>query len=259
MSRAIQTSKLNPVLYAVRPAVREFVTGVPFLLTPLTGPAWHAILPATMGVSIHYRGRLNDVGQLARLCEELTDIATVMGWESTRLDDDWGQPGDARLRVTPTGARIDGHLGLKGVQITPEADAESLSFFFDREGNLRPLMDVVSILDGTLDPREAWVSVKTQFASPAIHVWIVGLLKYLKKRYLSDLQVSDEGEYWESGDIRVLKEKMDLIGAKLNQISDALSSCRLGDVSGLSPEQIASRIEQLLLDRFKIDDLDSTT
>jgi len=163
-----------------------------------------------MGVSIHYRGRLNDVGQLARLREEMADIAAAMGWETTRLDDDWERPADARLRFTARGAQIDGHLGLKGILMTPDVEAESLSFFFDREGNLRSVMDVVSILDGTLKAEDAWVSVKTQFASPEVHVWIVGLLKYLKKRYISDLQVSDEGQYWETGDTRILREKMDL-------------------------------------------------
>jgi hypothetical protein len=59
-----------------------------------------------MGVSIHYRGRLNDLGQLTGLCEELADIAVAMGWRSSRLDDDWTQPGDARLRKMPTGAQI---------------------------------------------------------------------------------------------------------------------------------------------------------
>jgi len=200
-----------------------------------------------MGVSIHYRGRLDDVGRLAVLCEELTDIAAAMGWESTRLDDDWDKPADARLRVTPSGARIDGHLGLKGIQIMLGPKAEPLSFFFDREGNLRSPVDTVSILDRILDPEQAWVSIKTQFASPEVHVWIVGLLKYLKKRYISDLRVSDEGQYWETGDVRILKEKMDLINEKIEHISSKLSSSRLGDMSGLSAEQIASRIEQLFL------------
>ena len=154
-----------------------------------------------MGVSIHYRGRLNDVGQVARLREELADIAAAMGWKSTQLDDDWEQPADARLRFTPTGARIDGSLGLKGILLTPEGGAESLSFFCDREGNLRSLMDMVS----------------------------------------------DEGEYWETGDIRVLRQKMELIGAQIEQLSRKLSSARFGDVSGLSAEEIASRIEQALL------------
>ena len=151
------------------------------------------------------------------------------GGRSTRLDDDWEQPGDARLRFTPKGASIDGHLGLKGIHdLTPEADAESLSFFFDREGNLRSRWTMVSILDGTLKPEDAWVSVKTQFASPEVHAWIIGLLKYLKKRYMSDLQVSDEGEYWETGDIRILREKMDLIDEKIEQLASQLSSVPLG-------------------------------
>ncbi len=201
-----------------------------------------------MGVSIHYRGRLNDVGQLNRLCEELADIAAVMGWESTKLDDDWEQPVDARLHGSPTGARIDGNLGLKGILIEPGEGAESPSFFFDSEGNLWCPVTRALVLEGTLKPEDAWVSVKTQFASPEIHVWIIGLLKYLKKRYISGLEVSDEGRYWETGDIRLLKEKMDFINEKIEHISRGLSSSRFGDVAGLSAEEIAARIEQFLLE-----------
>ena len=126
--------------------------------------------------------------------------------------------------------------------------AESLSFLFDREGNLRCPVGVVLMLEGTLDPADAWISVKTQFASPEVHVWIVGLLKYVKKRYISDLEVSDEGEYWETGDIRILRDKMDFINRKIDQIASGLSSSRFGDVAGLSAEEIASRIGQILLE-----------
>ncbi len=201
-----------------------------------------------MGVTIHYRGRLNDVGQFAKLCDELADIAAAMGWKTTRLDDDWEQPANARLRHTSTGAHIDGHLGLKGIVLRPDVGTEPLSFLFDREGNLRSMIGTVSIIDGTLKPQDAWVFVKTQFAPPEVHVWIVGLLKYLKKHYLADLQVSDEGEYWETGDIGILRRKMDFIGRKIEQLSRDLSSIRLGDVSGLSGEQIAFRIEQWFLE-----------
>ena len=200
-----------------------------------------------MGVSIYYRGRLNDLGQLTVLCEELTDIAAAMRWRSLSLDDDWGRPADARLRITPAGAQIDGHLGLKGIKITPGANVESLSFFFDREGNLRSLMGMALILGGTLDPERAWISVKTQFGSPETHAWIIGLLKYLKKRYITDLQVSDDGEYWETGNLQILKEKMDLINEKLDLIERKLSSIDFGDVSGLSAEQVAAKIERFLL------------
>jgi len=200
-----------------------------------------------VGISIHYRGRLNDLGQLTVLCEELTDIAAAMRWRSLSLDDDWGRPADARLRITPAGAQIDGHLGLKGIEIKPGANVESLSFFFDREGNLRSLMGMALILGGTLDPERAWISVKTQFGSPETHAWIIGLLKYLKKQYITDLQVSDDGEYWETGNLQILKEKMDLINEKLDLIERKLSSIDFGDVSGLSAEQTAAKIERFLL------------
>lgn len=201
-----------------------------------------------MGVTIHYRGRLNDVAQLGKLCDELADIAATMGWETTRLDDDWEQPADARLRATPTGTHIDGNLGLKGILMRSGGGAEPLRFCFDREGNLRCPVSMVLILDGTLDRKDVWVSVKTQFASPELHVWIIGLLKYLKKRYVADLQVSDEGEYWETGDIRLLKKRMDFIGKKIEQLSTALSSPRFGNMSDMSADEIASRIEQWFLE-----------
>jgi hypothetical protein len=70
-----------------------------------------------VGVSIHYRGLLNDATQLPVLSDELADIADAMGWQSTRLEDDWAEPANARLVGSRSGARIDGHLGLKGVQI----------------------------------------------------------------------------------------------------------------------------------------------
>ena len=40
-------------------------------------------------------------------------------------------------------------------------------------------MGVVLICEGSLKPEDAWIAVKTQFAGPEIHPWIVGLLKYL--------------------------------------------------------------------------------
>jgi hypothetical protein len=201
-----------------------------------------------VGVSIHYRGRLNDATLLPALSEELDDIADAMGWHSTRLDDDWTKPANAQLVGNSNGGQINGHLGLKGIQITPRPKGESLSFFFDREGALRSPMSTVLILEGTLKPEHAWMSIKTQFLSPEIHIWIIGLLKYLKKRYISDLEVSDEGMYWETDDINVLRDKMDLIDAKIECISDELSVSRFGDVSSLSAAQIALRIERLLRD-----------
>jgi hypothetical protein len=201
-----------------------------------------------MAITIHYRGKLNDAGQLSELREELADLARSMGWESSSTDVDWNEPVTAKLRHTDDGVEIVGNLGLKGIELIPGSEGGSLSFLFDKAGNMRMPMHVVSLLEGSLDPDDAWVFVKTQFGSPDDHAWNIGLLKYLKKRYITDLDVRDEGEYWETGDMVKLKEKMDHVTGELSAFTEKLSSVDLGDVTGLSPEEIASRIEQLLDD-----------
>lgn len=198
-----------------------------------------------MGVSVHYRGRLNSTGQLSALRNELRDIASRIGWRYWILDEDWNVPAEAILAHNEKTCEIKGHLGLKGIQLTPPGQSEPLCFFFDSEGNLRSPMNVVLIRDGTLAPEDAWISVKTQFLSAQMHVLIVGLLKYVKGRYLSNLEVIDEGEYWETGDYRVLEEKMRLIQEKLDYVSNELSSIQIDDVAGLSADEIADRIEHL--------------
>lgn len=199
-----------------------------------------------MGVTLHYRGQLNESSRITALVAELADIADSMGWLWTRLDDDFEIPADAQVINHPQGTQIEGHLGLQGILMTPKPNGESLCFCFDREGYLRSPIGMVQILDGSLNPDQAWISVKTQFTSPECHIWIVGLLKYLKKHYLSDLEVSDEGDYWETGDATALKEKMDFIKHKMDWLSGELTSERFSHLSGQSAEQIVSEIEDLL-------------
>jgi len=134
-----------------------------------------------MGVSIHYRGQLNDKALLPDLIDEIKDIANTLKRPFTTLDDDWTTLPDASLRSAGV---IEGNLGLKGIQFSPHPKSESLSLFFDRDGNLSDPMSIVLLLDGTLQPEESWVSMKTQFSNPDTHVWVIGLLKYLKKKYI---------------------------------------------------------------------------
>jgi hypothetical protein len=106
---------------------------------------------------------------------------------------------------------------------------------------------MLMILAGSLQTATAWVPMKTQFSGPDTHVWVAGLLKYLKKRYISNLEVSDESGYWDTGNRRKLEDDMNLLNGKLQYLSGAISSGRMGDLTGLSADEIASRIEQLFL------------
>lgn len=197
-----------------------------------------------MGVTIHYRGTMDDPGQIEDLQRELADIAPCMGWKTHRLDDDWDVPPSATLEHGESGTIIKGHLGLKGVSLIPPGSGEDLSFYVDANGHLRPIMDMIWQTEGQSEIGSCFT--KTQFVGPDVHIWIVGLLKYLQKRYFSNLEVSDEGEFWETGDRATLEAKMRLINEKMDELQTGLSTGSFGDLTGLTAEQIATRIENLL-------------
>ena len=44
-----------------------------------------------MGVTIHYRGQLADLGKINILCDELTQVAEKMQWPYNRLDEVCGE------------------------------------------------------------------------------------------------------------------------------------------------------------------------
>lgn len=196
-----------------------------------------------MGVTIHYRGVLDEPERIRDLQRELADMAQSMGWKHNLLDDDWTVPPNATLVHGQGIATINGNLGLKGISISPGDDCELLSFFVDAGGRLWSIMGMILQCEGLTTADSAWVSVKTQFHSTDIHVWIVGLLKYLQKRYFSDLQVNDEGGFWETGDRAALEAKMRLLNEKMDELEKGMNTESLGDLSDLSAEEIAIRIE----------------
>jgi len=196
-----------------------------------------------MGISIHYRGRIDRLDLLIPLCDAVTGFAQCMDWPTLVIDDDWGKPPDATIE----GNVILGHLGLKGVQVSPHPESESLALFFDRNGYLRGPMTMVLLLEGALSPETAWVPMKTQFSSPDTHVRVIALLRYLKAKYISNLEVNDEGGYWDTEDRKALEEKMAFINSKIKQFSSAMASLPVGSLKDLSANEIATRIEQLFL------------
>jgi hypothetical protein len=198
-----------------------------------------------MGVTIHYRGKLNRLEDFDALCEELIDIAESISCCWTRIDDDWSVEPDARLVHREEGAEIVGELALRGVNIEMKGDCESLSFFFDATGELYDPITRIMILEGTLTKKHNWVSVKTQFAPLAVHIWIVKLLRYLQNKYMANLEVNDEGEYWETSDVETLKQKIDFLNEKMDSIASQLMSVDAHEFANLSVHEMADRLEEI--------------
>ncbi len=203
-----------------------------------------------MGVTIHYRGKINDVKNVDVLTDEVVDFAQTLGWRSQRWDEDWSQPNTARVTHTEKGIKIEGHAPLRGVTLFPHKESEPLSLTFEPGGYLVHILGMVMIADGQLKPEESWMATKTQFAPIEAHISIIKLLQHLKKRYISNLEVEDEGGYWQTDDANELKRRIDSINRGLDILEAALSMSQKELSEAKSPEELAEMIERIFKEKL---------
>jgi len=178
-----------------------------------------------MGVTIHYKGKLNSADDIDSFCEEMEDIAKSMGWKCSAFDFD-----------------DKSNVPLKGVIIGPHEKSEPLPFMVDKNGFLRnPFM--LEFSKG--DDEFTWFNhIKTQFAPIENHIAVIKLLKYIQQKYISNLDVYDEGEYWQTGNEKILKRKIDFLNSVMDQLEDVLSTIEIEE--GSSAESIVDKIEEVL-------------
>ncbi|MFP4364175.1 MAG: hypothetical protein ACLFR1_09935 [Spirochaetia bacterium] len=193
-----------------------------------------------MGVTIHFKGSLNRISDMPIFCDEMEDICKDMGWHYVRIDEDLSKPNTAKLEDKG----IVGHMPLKGLVITIAPGCESLIFTFDNKGRLRTPLQMT--MEDIIPPDQQSVFVKTQYTSPDAHIAIIKLLRYIQKRYISNLSVTDEGEYWETGDRVLLAQKLDFIDKQIQKLAKGFSNMEF--VENESPGSLADRIEALLKD-----------
>ena len=110
---------------------------------------------------------------------------------------------------------------------------------------------LIMIREGRLKPQSAYLSVKTQFAPPEVHISIIKLLEFLKNRYIPDLEVVDEGGYWESRDEAALRKSISFLNEQMDRMEEILSTISREEVKDLSTEELARLIEQKLKNRKK--------
>lgn len=136
-----------------------------------------------MGVSIHYKGRIADPSRIVDLRGDLRRFAAEKQWELLDLT---GQDESEILEIF----------------VYPPEHSEPLCFLFNRDGRLHPPFE----FEGA---ESAWCSVKTQYGPLEAHVGIVELLRRLRHSYIPDLEVVDEGAYWETEDMQRLRSALE--------------------------------------------------
>jgi hypothetical protein len=112
------------------------------------------------------------------------------------------------------------------------------------EGHLTPVFQIEDAEKAPFnDPRFCFV--KTQFGSLQGHIAIVHLLDVLRQQYCSNLEVSDEGEYYKNRDATKLIDKMRFVSTAISSVEDGLRKHGLSKEAAEDPAILASRIERI--------------
>ena len=169
-----------------------------------------------MGLTIHYHGRIADKQKLPQLIEEIEEISKVHGWNYHILE-----------REFPTGDYPeDEHDGnLYGIVFNPPG-SEPVSFTFLRNGRMCGPMQLNCWGESTNEKERRYLymnSTKTQYAGSDIHKMVIGIFRYIVPRFLSDFEMMDEAEYWETNDAKLLVENFRINTELINGFADALS------------------------------------
>jgi hypothetical protein len=198
-----------------------------------------------MGLSIHYHGQISDYALIEDLIIEVEDICKSLEWnyhiweKKSNTNDDVHLSNPAFINYTME--------DLKGISFTPK-ESETVSFVFFPSGMLCSPVKLMYNDAATNDLMVETVSVKTQYAGIDTHLTVLKLLQYLKDKYFSFFELSDEGMYWETKDVEVLKSQFARYDFIVNSVRNALSDFKAQP--GETAESLADRLEELLKKKF---------
>lgn len=182
-----------------------------------------------MGVTIHYRGSLDELVRVEEFEDRVLDVVSALGGHAT-IWRSFDQQDSTRV--------VRGLL----VQMCPGQD--TLSLLISPEGELLNLFEIGAAEQGPL-PEPPYCFVKTQFGSLQGHVAVVALLDALRQEYFSNLEVSDESGYYEHRDPRELARKLNSLGLAILALGEALEGSALSPEAAEDPEILATRIERV--------------
>lgn len=203
-----------------------------------------------MGVTIHYRGRIDKIDDVERLSREIEEFATILEWGVKRWQENWDLPNTASLKKKNDNMQLKGHIPIRGISLFPDPNCEPLSLTFTKEGYLANSISMVLLADDEIEMDRMWQSTKTQYASVETHISIIKLLKFVKKKYIPNLEVHDEGRYWETEDAHELQNMFDTIGEAIDSFSDSLNLIPQKELENKTPEEIANFIEDIIRKKF---------
>ena len=169
-----------------------------------------------MGLTIFYSGRFNPESSLSEMIEEVKDICEVQKWKYKIFN--------REFPALPFPNKYDGQI--YGICYTPpECETVKLEFLSNGRMSCSALLHMWGSSENK-DHKKFIYSpwTKTQFAGYEVHALIVEIFRYVSKKYLLDFKMTDEGHYWETNDLEVLKERFSLYEGLLDNFCLGLQS-----------------------------------
>lgn len=179
-----------------------------------------------MGITIHFRGKINSPVIIDSLIDDVKSFADELGWKYNIFNYDFSKP-----------------HALKGIILSPHPKSESLDLLFDKYGDLN---NPVSIQFEKENIRaKKWNSIKIQFAPIHIHIAVVKLLQFIKSKYVSNLKVADEGEYWNTGNLEGLDERRETLNRAMDILAEGLKTINISPDVRKKETDIVNIIEKI--------------
>lgn len=137
-----------------------------------------------MGVTIHFEGRLKTVSDLDKVINLGLEFAKRKSSEVIKLDS-----AEKLLKRVKDDKDWDYQGEVRGIQFQPHENSDPLVLEFDRDLYIQEYC-------------------KTQFSGVSTHIEVIQFLREIEPHF-DNLVIVDEGEFWESNDIKVLEQKFD--------------------------------------------------
>ena len=182
-----------------------------------------------MGITIHYRGRLADLGRIEDFEDRLIDFALDIGGQA---------------QVWRTWADDNPEHRVRGVILGLAPGQESTSLLVSPEGWLIGLTDIEDAENGQLK-EPPWCFVKTQFGPVEGHAALVEMFRALKREFLPDLEVSDGGGYWETRDLPELVRKFSFLQQAIDGLAEGLRHYGLSPEAAEDPSILLRHVERV--------------
>ena len=152
-----------------------------------------------MGLSFHYNGSFSAKASLPAMIEEVKDIAEMFQWKYHIYEEVFPENSFGKTQYNHK---------ISGIGFTPP-ECETVWLCFLSNGKMSSPSNLQFFGNSENKEEQEYLymlSVKTQYAGIEIHKLLIHLLKYLDAKYFQDFTVTDEGQYWETGDEKLLQD-----------------------------------------------------